>query len=1483
MKTNLQCVFFFLLCLLFANFFTSSTVLAQTPGLIYRPATSGGQNVLDPNGDGYVSATSAGWASGARDEGVGFSEIPYRAFPALQTEPLNDLTTGSGGGHTDLAPPNADGSTTGAPLAAYFNETHLLFRVRIGSASTASKGYSVLIDSNNSFNTQSTAPNPGFEFEVVLATNFDVAIYDHRNAPNGGPKVFSGSVSQFSQRSVAASLGGGNPDYFYDFYVPLSAFPAGAITATTPLRMTGITVTSAQSGITGTVSDVGGVNYASYSYNRQRAWSDVISSFPPTSLNQIQAGAFPILSIAAAPPVVRDPITAVTTTITGISVEAPGSIITAYKTDGGTTSTLGTTTVLADGSWTLTGIPVNSLTLGNTITATVKPPNKDVSPLSEAVIVTSGFCFSIPPPVITALGGTGNNNRPFIGTTSYVGSQRIRIYSVDGNNNATFIISHDVTTTAANQSWETPAVALGQFNYFATTTPLSGGTFSGCESLRSNQLCWRNGPFRVNGEVVSITSAEYTSNNATQSIAISTSSLSGIPVNTTTILGSVAATPGGSVTTNVILIVNSVPQSQRAVPVITSTTAAVSWSLTLPALQATDIINVRTVRTLTGGGSLTCENSYSSPSNLLDVQNVSEAPTINALTECGRVTRLTGTSTEPAGTTIQFFTGGTAGQRNGTIVNQNGTSTPITARVSRLGTWSADLSSAAGGGIGAGTAITARALIVGEVRSVNSNVVTGTTAPTAPVMNGPINEGSTTIIGRGAAPGSQVTLIIDGTPFTPVTATQDGNFIVSGLSEFEVFAGASITATYTTTGGTCVSERATPVIVQCAPPATPAFTTNTFATCSGGTVSLTLNNTVSGVSYALVTRSGTAPNFTYTSAGSSLLSTGGTITLTSNALTAGTILYVRARRISGATCDAISTNTITVTVNPVPVTTGLPASTTTSLTCPGVATVSVSGTNASYNYQLVNSAGALVGSPVQGSGTTATISLSAGTVSAPSSFSLRINDRTTGCITTVTNFLTVTLTSSPTLNNTVTNTSPIVCTNAAGSVTVNAPQAGYTYQLYNVSTNMAVGTGVLVQSTNTPSSITLSTGTLGAGSHTFYVGVRSASGTCTGVYRLNTQVTVNAQPGPTATSSWQTQCGGNLTINLSSNTPTTGGGTWTVSTTTSSTLPTITSPTSATTTATGLNSGNFVFTWTANTSCTGGTSTANVTVTVNCPTEYLLAAPRYKTDYTNNTVLASAFDPDGGVKSASLAFGNLLPDGTSLLPNGNIVVNNAASLMSGTYSFTVLTTDARNITTSTPMTIQIYGEAPTTTSLPVELVYFTATVQQGQATLQWLTASEKDNDRFEIERSTDGRKFEKIGTVTGKGNTNLETKYSFLDKKPVTGTVYYRLKQIDYDGQHEYSQVIAVNGNGVEHKLQLQAHPSPFNNLLHVTVTAPVAERVTLQLADMKGRVLLVRQLEINEGLNQVELKLKDIAGGVYLLKVSGNGMQASTRVMKTQ
>lgn len=111
--------------------------------------------------------------------------------------------------------------------------------------------------------------------------------------------------------------------------------------------------------------------------------------------------------------------------------------------------------------------------------------------------------------------------------------------------------------------------------------------------------------------------------------------------------------------------------------------------------------------------------------------------------------------------------------------------------------------------------------------------------------------------------------------------------------------------------------------------------------------------------------------------------------------------------------------------------------------------------------------------------------------------------------------------------------------------------------------------------------------------------------------------------------------------------------------------------------------------------------------------------------------------------------------------------------------------------------------SPTTTGtsavgLPISLISFEAFVQNAAVQLKWKTASEKNNDYFTVERSTDGSSFAEIATINGQGNSFVSVEYEAIDSKPQNGINYYRLKQTDYNGQYAYSNIRSVLVDNIE-------------------------------------------------------------------------------------
>ncbi len=159
-------------------FLSTVDLKAQTPGLIIEPADATGSLVMDPNGDGFVSFYSSGFVS----DDVAESEIPYATLVA--SDPEADPLAGPNYAHNDILGTDAPNVGNSAVMI-YYDGTNLLFRFRLGNYSSSSAGYSVLFDSDSKFgftgpnaDPDAVSGNPGFEFEILLRSNFEVELWD---------------------------------------------------------------------------------------------------------------------------------------------------------------------------------------------------------------------------------------------------------------------------------------------------------------------------------------------------------------------------------------------------------------------------------------------------------------------------------------------------------------------------------------------------------------------------------------------------------------------------------------------------------------------------------------------------------------------------------------------------------------------------------------------------------------------------------------------------------------------------------------------------------------------------------------------------------------------------------------------------------------------------------------------------------------------------------------------------------------------------------------------------------------------------------------------------------------------------------------------------------------------------------------------------------------------------------------------------------
>ncbi len=186
-------------------------------------------------------------------------------------------------------------------------------------------------------------------------------------------------------------------------------------------------------------------------------------------------------------------------------------------------------------------------------------------------------------------------------------------------------------------------------------------------------------------------------------------------------------------------------------------------------------------------------------------------------------------------------------------------------------------------------------------------------------------------------------------------------------------------------------------------------------------------------------------------------------------------------------------------------------------------------------------------------------------------------------------------------------------------------------------------------------------------------------------------------------------------------------------------------------------------------------------------------------------------------------------------------------------------------------------------SLPVELSSFSASVVGSAVKLNWGTETEINNYGFDVERcalSAERQAWETIGFVSGNGNSNSPKNYSYVDDNVNAGTYCYRLKQIDNDGQFEYSKAIEI-GLTAPDKFELsQNYPNPFNPSTTINYNLPEAANVKLIIYNILGQEVKTLVNEFKEaGVHTVNFNASELNSGLYIYKIEA-GSFTQTRKM---
>ena len=184
-------------------------------------------------------------------------------------------------------------------------------------------------------------------------------------------------------------------------------------------------------------------------------------------------------------------------------------------------------------------------------------------------------------------------------------------------------------------------------------------------------------------------------------------------------------------------------------------------------------------------------------------------------------------------------------------------------------------------------------------------------------------------------------------------------------------------------------------------------------------------------------------------------------------------------------------------------------------------------------------------------------------------------------------------------------------------------------------------------------------------------------------------------------------------------------------------------------------------------------------------------------------------------------------------------------------------------------------------TVPVELTSFTASVSGNAVQLNWTTATELNNQGFEIERKSVNTQWERIGFVAGFGTTTESKSYTFTDNTAAQGSYTYRLKQIDFDGTFSYSQEVEVNTAIPTEFTLAQNYPNPFNPTTKINYSVPFDSKVTISVYSITGELVaeLVNNF-VTAGSHSVNFDASNLSSGMYIYKMTAGSFTQSNKML---
>lgn len=195
-----------------------------------------------------------------------------------------------------------------------------------------------------------------------------------------------------------------------------------------------------------------------------------------------------------------------------------------------------------------------------------------------------------------------------------------------------------------------------------------------------------------------------------------------------------------------------------------------------------------------------------------------------------------------------------------------------------------------------------------------------------------------------------------------------------------------------------------------------------------------------------------------------------------------------------------------------------------------------------------------------------------------------------------------------------------------------------------------------------------------------------------------------------------------------------------------------------------------------------------------------------------------------------------------------------------------------NVSNFSPFTL---GSNSNSNPLPIVLLDFNAKAIENAINITWKTAAELNNDYYNVEKSLDGINWTVISTIKGIGTTESISEYGTIDANPVNGVQFYRLKQVDFNGQFEYSSIVPVKFSGLANKINL--FPSPATTTLNVSLDNPENSEVTVNIYNSLGQIVMTA----NTLSSNLTLDIAELQAGVYVVEIVCNGELTQSKLIK--